>query len=340
MKENINIAIVGWGIMGERHYDSLRKYNVDDIFLVRRTAEMPAGKNLKGVYTSLSDLCSEVDVHAAIICTPSSLHLRDMEVCLRNGVSFLVEKPVVTTMEDAIRLLELCQENPPRIAMVGYDLRYTQVMLKFKEIINGGIDMGKLYFCQWDAGGYMPQWRPQKDYRSMYSARSELGGGVAMDLSHEVDAMTWFFGIPEEVTGKVLQRSTLDIDVDDVAFMSFEYSEKSFTVNITVDYCRVPFTRAIRLVAEKGTLEIDEVHETIEWFPVHGNAEKLFQAPASPVTPFNVEIENYLEGIVHNDTSLLRGTTMQEGLNTVGLIEAARKSSRSGKVENVTEFLL
>ena len=336
--KKLKIAVVGFGIMGGRHFNSLIKYGVKDIYLVRRKPDPSPFSGISGVYTNLEQLFSDNPLDGVIINTPSALHARDLIICFQQKVSVLIEKPVVTTLEDAKAVQKEYRSNRPPVVMVGYDLRYTPTMLRFKELL-GRMNLGKYYFCQWDAGGYLPQWRPQKDYRSMYSAKADLGGGVVLDLSHELDGMMWLFGPPKEVTAKISHRSTLDIDVDDVGFMSFEYSGGVFSVNITVDYCRVPFTRRIRLVAEKGTLEVDEVRKTIGWFPVDGDAEVLFRAPKTVLTPFNREIENFLECIAKKDENLSRGASLWDGLKTVGLIEAIMRSSENKKTENVKSFL-
>ena len=40
---------------------------------------------------------------------------------------------------------------------------------------------------------YLPQWR-KKNYKKSYSSNAKLGGGVSLDLSHEIDYIQWIFG--------------------------------------------------------------------------------------------------------------------------------------------------
>ena len=55
--------------------------------------------------------------------------------------------------------------------------------------------LGDIYFAQIEAGQYLPLWR-ERDYTESYSAHKSKGGGVALDLSHEIDYMRYLFGNP------------------------------------------------------------------------------------------------------------------------------------------------
>ncbi len=333
----LKVAVVGFGVMGRRHFDSLKKYGLQEIYLVRRRAAPPKGVAAAGICESLIDLADQVPLDGVIICTPSSLHGRDLMTCLKMGLPVLTEKPVVADMAEAKSVWSLQRSRSRILAAVGYDLRYTPTTLRFFELLTE-LDLGRPYFCQWDAGGYLPLWRPGRDYRSFYSARRELGGGVALDLSHEVDGMIWYFGLPERVMGRIFRRSDLEIDSDDLAFMFFEYDAPPLTVNITVDYLRRPFTRRLRLVAEKGTLVGDEVAQRIWWHPVAGEGGLIFQANRAEETPFNQEIKNFLECLLSREAAW-RGADLVSGLNTVGLVAAAAESHRRGRMISTAPYL-
>ena len=65
------------------------------------------------------------------------------------------------------------------------------------------------------AGQYLPDWRPGRDYRSVYSADSIAGGGVLRDLSHELDYLNWIFGGWAGVTALGGKLSSLELSSED-----------------------------------------------------------------------------------------------------------------------------
>ena len=67
----------------------------------------------------------------------------------------------------------------------------------------------------------MPHWR-DCDYRQNYSAKKNLGGGVLLDLSHEIDLAFYLFGKLKLEFAQNFKISELDIDSDDFAFLALK----------------------------------------------------------------------------------------------------------------------
>ena len=108
----------------------------------------------------------------------------------------------------------------------------------------------------------MPDWRPGKNFKTIYSANAEMGGGVHLDLFHELDYTTWLFGTPIKNNSLLRSSSTLGITAIDYANYTLEYN--SFTASIILNYYRKKPKREIEIVLENTTWTIDLISNTIK----------------------------------------------------------------------------
>ena len=77
------------------------------------------------------------------------------------------------------------------------------------------LESKKIIHARIESGSYLPNWRPKQDYRSSCSAKKNLGGGVLLELSHELEYLSWIFGKPNWISAWVGKLSSLEIDVED-----------------------------------------------------------------------------------------------------------------------------
>jgi len=172
----------------------------------------------------------------------------------KKGINIFVEKPLAKSLEDALRLKRIIAKKKITVA-VGYNLRFLDAITLVKAMLAKG-DIGKLYFARIEVGQYLPDWRKSIDYRNSYSAHRNRGGGVDLDLSHEIDYMRYFFGDPAEwevAKGKV---SSLKIDSDDVFEGMYRYKD-NFICSVHMDYLQRKKKRLTRIVGSKGTILLD-----------------------------------------------------------------------------------
>jgi predicted dehydrogenase len=92
------------------------------------------------------------------------------------------------------------------------------------------------------------------DYRMSYSAEARRGGGVILDLIHEIDAARWLFGEFEEVCAISGRLSSLQIKAEDVAAIVLGPRP---VVCIGLDYVARPPIRRYEIFGDKGTLTWD-----------------------------------------------------------------------------------
>jgi predicted dehydrogenase len=103
--------------------------------------------------------------------------------------------------------------------MVGYNLRFMKSLKKFREILKKNT-IGKILSIRSEVGSYLPSWRPDSDYKKSVSAIKKLGGGVLLELSHDIDYLVWLFGNVKWVSSTIHRQSNLKIDTEDTAHIT------------------------------------------------------------------------------------------------------------------------
>jgi predicted dehydrogenase len=164
----------------------------------------------------------------------------------------LVEKPLF----DEYRL-------PPShefsAVAVGYNLRFHPLLTQFKRMLT---DEPKIISASIYCGSYLPDWRPQANYRDSYSAKKTDGGGVLRDLSHELDYAFWLLGPWKRLTAIGGHLSTLDIDSDDVFGLLIETTNCPL-VTMQINYLDRTAHREIIVNTSERTFRVDLIHNTL-----------------------------------------------------------------------------
>jgi len=260
------ILVFGGGSIGERHLGILKALGYTNLWLYRqrnlplRTVDAASLR----IVTDLAEIV-QIPFKAAIICTPTAQHLPQALWCVQNQIPVLIEKPLSHTLEGFEKLKEALVTKQTLI-QVAYMLRYHPFFQKIKALVENR-ELGLLLSIQTYWGEYLPDWHPWEDYRTSYAARQELGGGVALTLSHDLDLVNWLVGSPVKEWHTLKNyRSALEINVESGADVSLGY-ENGVTAHCHLNFHeRVP-RRWYRFVFEQGSVEVDYLKATSTWMP-------------------------------------------------------------------------
>ena len=165
--ETKTVLVSGFGSIGQRHVRILREMGQKvHVFSRRKLQE-------EEYYQNLEAALSEVHPEYVVIANETSEH----ESTLKKVFSFeipkiLVEKPLFSTS------IENLPENPKSQVFVAYNLRFHPLLQSLCSDIKEQIVLSVHIYV----GQYLPDWRPQQDYRKSYSVSRTQGGGVLRDL--------------------------------------------------------------------------------------------------------------------------------------------------------------
>ncbi len=325
----MKILIVGGGGMGQRHMSMAR-------YLFPMSEIKMWSKHNSNKVINKDELILKLDdalkfkPNISVIANPATFHLQIAQELVVAGSHLLVEKPLSTSTLGLARLIKTCEKNN-LILMTGYNLRFSSSLSYFRELLKNKI-VGKVLSIRSEAGQYLPDWRPDRDYRKTVSANFSLGGGVLLELSHEIDYLRWIFGDIDWVRATLSKQSSLEIDVEDSAHLvlGFESSTagNQLIANLNLDFIRHDQTRICTVIGDKGTLRWNGLTGTVDIFLQNSEKwEVLCSNKPDTDKTLLAEWENFLGSIKQKCHPLITGT---DGLRVLEIIEAARKSSATG----------
>lgn len=291
--------LIGYGSIGRRHCTVLTEnFN----FTVDIVTSQVVNNHL--CFKSLSDVRSLDQYDYYLITSPTRLHYEQLEY-LNNQLDnkkIFVEKPVYNVPHSL---------KPKNQVFIGYNLRYTFIMNELKRLIG----KESVLFIQSYVGQYLPTWRKNIDYRSSYSASKKQGGGVLLDLSHELDYIQYLCGAISEISSYNEKISDLEIDSDDI-FTAIAKTSSGTVVNVTMDYISKHTMRYCIVHLYDKTLYADFISGILTVSDKAGNKHSICAEK---------EIENYSyrymhEEILDDSRSLKKVCMYDEAVNIVNLI--------------------
>jgi predicted dehydrogenase len=327
--------IIGSGSIGRRHLRNLRSLRPDaGIALLRRresaTDDKPDGCDL--VIHGWSDaLAFRAD--AAVIASPAPFHAQAARSLLQSGTSVLIEKPLAASYAEAEELSR-CVALGGAVAVVGYNLRFEPGVLAFREMLREGA-AGRPLVARGYVGQYLPDWRPDVDYRMAVSGRAALGGGPLLELSHEIDLACWLFGLPDVVHCVGGKYSALEVDVEDAVELTLEYSDPARLVTLGLNFLERTPARRFDVVGSEGTLRWDGISRRLTLTGAVGS-QVSDHSENDRNAAYMAELKHFLACAAGLEKPAV---TIQDGMNVLAVIEAARKSMQTGAGQRTGETI-
>jgi len=322
----MNILIVGYGSSGKRYHKIIVKnypnYNVR-IFSIRNI------KKKSNLFLKNHTDIINFNPNISILSNPSNLRLKFCKILSSLNSHLLIEKPLCSDLKKAGKIIKLFKKKNV-IVKIGYNLRFLNSLQKLKKIIKNK-KIGRIFFAKAEVGQYLPDWR-NVVYSNSVSAQRRFGGGVLLELSHEIDYLLYLLGDFDKVFCKIQRISDLKIDVEDVANLIL-HNKKNFFVNVSLDFCRRDKVRKFYICGKKSSLELNFINNNIKhyyknkWVKINSPKENVINTYKKVFDEFIKITKN----IKNNPTGKSCFATLEDGRKVLKIIVAARQSSRMDK---------
>jgi len=324
--------VVGFGSIGKVHVKNLRELFPDAEIIVYTGQSIQDNGHER--YVSSIDEALQHKPQAAIIANAASHHLKIARLLAKEGIALLIEKPLSSNLNGVDDLIVLCKQKGICL-MIGYNLRFLPSLRRFHSSVLEE-KVGKLLSVRAEVGQYLPSWRPDTDYWKTVSAKREYGGGVLLEISHEIDYLLWIFGDITDLTAVVKKQSDLIIDVEDTAYLTFIFNpdEEGYqlTGSLNMDFFRHDTVRKCTVIGSEGTLCWDGVAATVSFFDAKSKTWRQIYAEQSDMkATYKKEIGFFVQCVEKGEVTG-PAATGEDGRKVIEIIEAARRSEKTGRM--------
>lgn len=326
----IKCTVVGYGPafnMGKAHCEWIRTTeglslvavcDIDPQRIAAAKQEFPWIKT----YTDVGKMLEAADVDLVTIVTPHNTHAKLALRCLRAKKHVIVEKPMCITAKEATAMIEKAKEQGVTLT-VFHNRRHDGDFLAIKEVVDKGL-IGEVFHVEMFGGGYGHPgywWRSDK----------KISGGAFYDWgAHLLD---WLLNlVPGRVVGvngffhKLVWKDVTNEDQVE-AMIRFE---SGAVANVQLSNIARAGKPRWRILGTKGAV-----------LDTGGGKFKVFTEIQGIPAEMEIKYKEtkwaaYYQNIADH---LLRGKELEvkpeEARRVIAIMEAAEKSSRSGRTEPV-----
>lgn len=345
----IKVGIIGTGSISMAHISAYLKNPDVELYALcdinpDRLKFMGEKYGITRLYTDKDEMLALPEIDAVSVCTWNSEHAPCTIAALNAGKHVLCEKPMATTVEDAIAMKEAAQKAG-KLLMIGFVRRFgndCDILRDFNSVDY----LGDIYYAK---ATYL---RRNGNPGGWFGDKSRSAGGPLIDLGvHVIDFTRFVMGNPKPVSvygatfQKLLNRPNIktskeylsagttkqDIcDVEDLATALIRYDngavlsvEASFSLNIKKDQGRIEFF---------GTKGGAKLEPELEMYTEINDYLADVTLDAKTALDFNGlfqnEINHYISCIKNNSLNCL--SPADDGIEIMKILMAIYESAKTG----------
>lgn len=321
MTDTIKVAVIGAGVMGKNHlktYKNLPNVELIGVYDIFPEAAENAAK-MFGIkaFSSMEEVAKSVN--AVSVVTTSTTHADVGEFFLNHGIHCLIEKPLATTEDECMRLINAAKKNNVTL-LVGHIERFNPAVEQMSKILS---DTSKI--------------------RSLTTQRMSAASGritdvdVAMDLMiHDVEVIQSLVKSPV-VNVQACSVKTADKPEGKDYISALLEFENGATANLTASRITQARVRTLTVTTDTNYIDMDFINQSInvhsqgrmpyvnqesipDWmnYGLKGSVEQLF-IPTNQ--PLSAELSHFMACIRGEATPRITGENALNALRVIWEIQ-------------------
>ncbi|NLT49412.1 MAG: Gfo/Idh/MocA family oxidoreductase [Ignavibacteria bacterium] len=266
--KKIRIGIVGMGFIAGWHYNGFAVQEDAEIVGMCQdfhgTSEQISEKKKQlekscadfGIkpYNDFDEMVNDPNIDALIIGSINPYHYDQIIAGLNAGKHLLVEKPVVTDLNQIDPIIKLAKEKD-KIVFPAHNFAYRGAVKKAKEVLESGV-LGKIIHSSFVISHTLIP-----AHQTGWRAKKELGtGGTLIDSGHHIIYQClYLLGMPVAIHGFTSKLVLTNMDCEDTAQVNMQYADGSLCFLMqSWASGNADGVNGFRILGEKGNLVITD----------------------------------------------------------------------------------
>jgi predicted dehydrogenase len=343
----VELALLGCGDVAQRDYlpEMYRLAGRAELVAVcGRTAErvrqVAEQYDIPAQYGDYRSMLADSDAEAVINLTPIQLHAETTLAALESGKHVYSEKPIATTVDDAVRIRDEANRRGLTLVCAPSVLLFPQVRFASDLVKSGRI--GKVHAALGRGYGGVPPWSGYPSDPSPFFAR---GGGPLADMGvYPLHAITGILGPVQRVSAFAAQArdsfvveegpfagNRVPMEVEDNWHLMLDFGDgrlASVTANNVAQDSRAP---QMELFGLEGTVSVNllDVSAPVETLiPGEGWASHTVQHERSAGPDHLLGVEHLVECL---DGGARPIPSVEHAIHVVEIMQAATRSAAAGR---------
>lgn len=296
----MKIVFIGIGSIAKKHIKAIRKIEPQAvIFALRSSKDAAPYEDVKDFYEY--EEIQGIGPDFIIISNPTSKHFETIQKLLPYRIPLFIEKPVFAELghDDVIKEIE----DKQILTYVACDMRFMDCLTWLHQYIAEHKQDVRINEINVYCGSYLPEWRPGTDFRKCYSAIPELGGGVHIDLIHDVDYVYWIFGKPESHQAIFRNVSSLKIRAYDYANFNLVYPD--YCANVVLNYYRRDAKRYMEILFDDCTWTVDMMKNEI----TSSKGDTIYRSEQTGADEYEDQMRYFIDLVKRGETTSMNSAS-------------------------------